>query len=67
MSDPQYIEFSVSSHSHTVRVPYWPGGEMEERLRAFRDTYSDEDFDALCDWARDEIQFRIEFDIEEVL
>lgn len=66
MSEPQYLEFEIHSYSQTVRVPYWPGGEMEKLYAQFKADESMEAFDALCDWARDDIQDRIEFDIENV-
>lgn len=66
MSEPQYLQFEVVVYSQTVRVPYWPGGEMEKLYAEWMATGDPAAFDNLCDWARDDIQDRIEFDIEDV-
>lgn len=66
MSEPQYLEFEISSYRQTVRVPYWPGGEMETRYAIWKATGDPLTFDDLADWAREDIGARIEFDIEDV-
>lgn len=66
MSEPQYLEFEVISHSQTVRVPYWPGSTASKLHAQWRATDSDDDFNELVEWMRDEIGKRIDFDVEDV-
>jgi hypothetical protein len=66
VSEPQYLEFEVYTHSQTVRVPYWPGSEAERLHAQWRATDHDDDFTELVEWMRDDIAERIDFDVEDI-